>query len=143
MVMMVVALVPVLFHAWPAIVSLVGHGTLLAIVVFVAIGLIVGHLLGGPDPENRAVLALATSARHPAVAIAIAHFGFPGLKLTGAAVLLYLLVSIIATIPYMTWVKRRHRQIGALYERKRRPMHDGRRLPCVTRRPAARDQPGR
>jgi hypothetical protein len=42
---------------------------MLALVTLV--GTAVGHFLGGPDSWDRTVLGLSTSARHPAVAIAI------------------------------------------------------------------------
>jgi bile acid:Na+ symporter, BASS family len=79
--------------------------------VFVLVGLAVGHLLGGPDPEDRTVLALSTAMRHPAIAIAIAQSNFPDQKLAPAAILLYLLVSVIAAAPYLKWTKR-HREAG-------------------------------
>lgn len=84
------------------------NGTLAAIVAFVLVGLVAGHLLGGPAPEDRTVQALSTASRHPGVAMAIASANFPQQKLTPAAILLYLIVCAIVTIPYLTWRKRRH-----------------------------------
>jgi BASS family bile acid:Na+ symporter len=66
-----------LVSAWRLAVSLIGNGHVLALAAFVAIGLIVGRLLGGPDPEDRVVLALSTASRHPGVALAIATANFP------------------------------------------------------------------
>ena len=76
-VLLIASALPVLFTAWPTIVSLTGDGTIVARAAFVLIGLAVGHLLGGPDPEDRTVLALSTASRHPGVALAIAHATFP------------------------------------------------------------------
>jgi BASS family bile acid:Na+ symporter len=67
--LLVVASIPVLIMEWPTIRSLLGDGTVVAAVLLSALGLLVGHLLGGPDPENRTVLALATVSRHPGVAL--------------------------------------------------------------------------
>jgi BASS family bile acid:Na+ symporter len=78
---LVVAAIPVLIALFPAIISLVGNGTILAFAAFVVVALAVGHFLGGPDPDERTVLALASASRHPAVAIAIAHANFPDEKL--------------------------------------------------------------
>lgn len=103
MVLLVLALIPVLFAQWPAVRSLIGDGTLLAIVAATVLGLVVGHLLGGPRPEDRSVLALATASRHPAVAMAIASASFPDQKLVPAAVLLALVVSAVASAPYVAW----------------------------------------
>jgi BASS family bile acid:Na+ symporter len=76
-VLLIASALPVLFTAWPTIVSLTGDGTIVALAAFVLIGLAVGHLLGGPDQEDRTVLALSTASRHPGVALAIAHASFP------------------------------------------------------------------
>jgi len=61
--LLAVSILPVLFTAWPAIVALVGNGTIAAIAAFVFAGLAVGHMLGGSDPNDGAVLALATAIR--------------------------------------------------------------------------------
>lgn len=90
----------------PAIMPLVGQGTLLGMVIFVVIGLAVGHLLGGPVPDHAAVLALATASRHPAVALTVAAANFPGEQFA-AAILLYVLVNAAIGVPYLTW-QRRH-----------------------------------
>jgi BASS family bile acid:Na+ symporter len=105
--LLVVALVPVLIKEWPAISALVGHFSVVVMIVFALVGLGVGHWLGGPDPDNRSVLALATSARHPAVALAITHNAAdqPGVM---AAVLLVLVISSVVSAPYVRW--RRHEE---------------------------------
>jgi len=84
-------------------------GALVAIAAFVVFGLVAGHVLGGPASENRAALALSSATRHPGVAIAIAQANFPEQKLATAAILLYLLVCAVVTIPYLAWNKRRQR----------------------------------
>lgn len=114
--LLVVSVLPILFTAWPAMVSLVGNGTIIAIVAFSLVGLAAGHRLGGPDPDDRAVLALATASRHPGVALAIASANFPGEKLVPAAVLWYLIVSAIVSIPYLTWRRRQHGDIASAVE---------------------------
>ena len=74
----------------------------------VLFGLIAGHLLGGPDAGNRGALALATSARHPGLAIALATANFPHDKRAiVAAVLLFLLANLVLTLPYALWRQRR------------------------------------
>jgi BASS family bile acid:Na+ symporter len=106
--LLAVAIVPVLLKMWPDMMLLLGNGTLIAILAFIGAGLALGHLLGGPDPEDRAVLALATATRHPGVAMVIASGNFPGEKLVAPALLLYLIMATIASIPYLKWLKRRH-----------------------------------
>ena len=107
-IMLALGIVPVLFTQFPAIWSLVGNGTIVALAVFVVVGLAAGYLLGGPDPEDRTVLALSTSSRHPGVAATIAQANFPEQKLALAAVLLYMLVSAVVSVPYLIWTRRRH-----------------------------------
>jgi len=99
--------VAILFAAAPAIWTLVGNGTVIALAAFVLFGLTIGHFLGGPEPENRTSLALSTASRHPGIALALAQANFPEQKLAMAAVLLYLLVNAIVAIPYLLWTKRR------------------------------------
>jgi BASS family bile acid:Na+ symporter len=105
-VLLLATAVPVLITSMPAIWLLIGNGTLAAFLAFALFGLIVGHLLGGPEWDHRSVLALSTSSRHPGMAIAIATTNFPAQKLSVAAVLLYLLVSAIVSIPYLKWHSR-------------------------------------
>jgi hypothetical protein len=61
--------------------------------------MILGRQLGGPDPDHRTVLAMATSSRHPGIAMAIAQISFPNEKALAAVVLLFLLVNALVSIP--------------------------------------------
>jgi bile acid:Na+ symporter, BASS family len=108
-VVIVGACIPLIGALWPAMRTLIGNGTLAAIVALTLAGLGIGHLLGGPEPESRMVLALATAMRHPAVAIAILSANFPEEKLVRESVVLALLSGAIATVPYTLWSKRRHK----------------------------------
>jgi len=104
--LLAIALIPVLVAEWPAILSLIGDGTVLALAALVAVGLTAGHLLAGAEPGERTVLALASGTRHPGVAIALAHANFPDDKLVLPAVLLYLVVCTLVSIPYVQWARR-------------------------------------
>ena len=103
--------VAILFSGAPAIWELTGNGTLVAIAAFVLVGLLIGHFVGGPKPENRAGLAMATASRHPGIAIALAVANFPEEKLAISAVLLYLLVNILVSIPYHILTKRKTQEV--------------------------------
>jgi bile acid:Na+ symporter, BASS family len=108
--MMVKILLPLgvvvlLIAAAPAMWRLIGGGTLVAMVLFLAIGFVVGHVMGGPDPEDAIVLAISTACRHPAVALSIASANFPDEQF-GAAILLYLLLGLVVGVPYTMWSKR-------------------------------------
>jgi BASS family bile acid:Na+ symporter len=94
-----------------AMVSMTGDGTLFAMAAMVAVGLLVGTLLGGPNADDRTVLALATAARHPGVALALAGANFADQKAVFTATLLYLIVSLLLTTPFALW--RGHRRTVA------------------------------
>ncbi len=104
--LLLVGVVVLLAVGWQAIWAAVGGGTILAMVAFVLAGLLVGHLLGGPEREHSVVLAMTTACRHPAIALAIASSNFPDERF-GGTLILYLLVSIILCIPYIVWQRRR------------------------------------
>jgi len=89
-----------------SILGVMGQGTLLVTVAVIAFGLLVGYLLGGPDPGNREALASATVSRHPAIALVLASGAFPDLDSTVIGmVLLFLLSSLLLPIAYERWRK--------------------------------------
>jgi BASS family bile acid:Na+ symporter len=104
-ILLIASALMVLFALKKAMWDLIGGGTIVAIVAFVILGLAVGHWLGGPDPHDRTVLALATAARHPAIALTIATATFPD-EAAVPAILLYLILGTILAIPYVMWRKR-------------------------------------
>jgi BASS family bile acid:Na+ symporter len=91
----------------PAIWALIGNGTIIAFIVFAIGGLTVGHFFGGPGSEQRVTLALSTASRHPALALAIAGVNVPDERRVIHAVLLYIVVSALITIPYIAWQRKR------------------------------------
>jgi BASS family bile acid:Na+ symporter len=106
--LLLAGLLAVLIAVGPAVVSLVGNGTVLVFAAVVVAGLVAGHWLGGPDPDDRTALAIASSMRHPGMALAIARLNFPEERLVPAAVLLFILVNVIVTLPYGVWRRRAH-----------------------------------
>ncbi|MET0164618.1 MAG: Na+-dependent transporter [Vicinamibacterales bacterium] len=111
MILLVAACIPLLASAWEAIVALFGNGTVLIMALVAAGGLLLGHALGGPRPEHRIVLALSTASRHPAVALTVATSGVMQTKQELAAILLYVVVSVLVSLPYVMW---RRRQAAAV-----------------------------
>jgi BASS family bile acid:Na+ symporter len=71
-VLLVAGAVPLLLVAWKTYSALAGNGAFIALAMFILAGMAIGDLLGGPSLRNRTVLALATPARHPGLALAIA-----------------------------------------------------------------------
>lgn len=102
---LVVAFVPMVIAVWPAMVSLAGDGTVIVMAVMAAIGLAAGHLLGGPTLTDRASLAVTAATRHPGIALMIASANTPDARVK-AAILGFLLVGVLAGIPYQLWVRR-------------------------------------
>jgi len=105
-VLLVASVVPVLVTASAPMLRLVGNGTLLAFAAFAGTGLLIGHLLGGPEPGERVVLALATSSRHPGIALVVAQSAFPAQTEVLPALLTYLIVESLISIGYVRWLKR-------------------------------------
>lgn len=106
-IVLIVGVLPLLIAVSPAIWHLIGNGTVLAIATVIAVSLLAGHLFGGPDPRDRTALAISSATRRPGIAllIASANFAEPPVK---ATILLYLIVSLIVSIPYQVWCKRRY-----------------------------------
>jgi BASS family bile acid:Na+ symporter len=88
-----------------AVWELIANGMVIAIAVLVVAGLMAGHLLGGSEPDQRTVLALASGFRHPAVALAIAAVA-PSEHPFAAAIGLYLLLGDIFGLAYTIWRQR-------------------------------------
>lgn len=107
MVLVVIVFLPILASIWPAMRDLIGNGAVIAMAVLTVITLAGGHLLGGPADLDRATLAVAASVRHPGIAMLIANTAFEDKRVT-AAVLLYLLVSMVVGVFYKQWFKRTH-----------------------------------
>jgi BASS family bile acid:Na+ symporter len=99
------SIVPIAAKLWPAMMTLIGNGTMAAMAVATVIALFGGHILGGPDPRDRATLAIAASVRHPGIALAIAGASFREPRVA-SGILLFLLVGLIVSLPYMVWMKR-------------------------------------
>jgi BASS family bile acid:Na+ symporter len=102
---LLVCAVVIIAAAWSLMGSVVRQGTLSAIAIIALLGLAAGHLLGGPDEDERTVLAHATVSRHPGVAVVVASLTNEPLAPIG--VLLAVLVSAVVVMPYTQWRKRR------------------------------------
>jgi predicted Na+-dependent transporter len=110
--LLLLLIVLVLFKALPLLVPFLA-ANLLALgymAVMVLAALAIGYLVAGPEPRERTTLALVTSMRNPGLALLFATTygaGLPGLKL---AVLSYLLVTVLLSVPFLRW--QRQRQLG-------------------------------
>jgi BASS family bile acid:Na+ symporter len=100
-----IAMIVLLISAAPDIVALIGNHTLSVMGIFVVGTFAAGHLLGGSDRKYAAVLAFATSCRHPATALTLASANFPGID-EHAALALYGVVTVVVGSLYTVWLRR-------------------------------------
>lgn len=110
--LLVATIIPVVISVWPAMVALAGAGTMLAMALIAALALTAGHALGGPDPGDRAALAMAAATRHPGIALMIAGAAGADRAVT-AAILEFLLVGMVVALPYQMWLKAGSRRAAA------------------------------
>lgn len=83
----------------------------LAALAAMALGsLAIGHLLGGPEPDDRAALALSCATRHVGMAVVVAA-AVPGPR-AAALIAVYLVVSALVSAPYLRWRRRADRPRG-------------------------------
>ncbi len=101
---LLVCAVAIIVGALSLMASVVRRGTLTAIAIMTLIGLAVGDVLGGPDEDDRTALAFARVSHHPGIAMAGASLTDQPLAPIG--VLLAVLVSELAVVPYKRWRKR-------------------------------------
>lgn len=113
MVILLAGSVILLWKLGPAMWATLGGGTLAIMILVALFGLAVGYLLGGPEPGARGALALATSSRHPGVAIGLATALFAGAAMpVVGAVLVYFLVSAIIGLPVVRLIQKRGAPVG-------------------------------
>jgi bile acid:Na+ symporter, BASS family len=105
-VLLVIAFFPIPVVLLPAIESLAGDGTLMVMGLVAAAGLAAGHLLGGPGPIGRKVLAVTAANRHPGIALILATANGADSEVF-AAILAVFLTGAVASGVYETWASRR------------------------------------
>jgi BASS family bile acid:Na+ symporter len=77
--------------------------------VMVAWCLALGWLLAGPSPAESTTTALVTSMRNPGLALLFASTNAPGIPAVKLAILSYVLVTVIVSIPFLMAQQRRQR----------------------------------
>jgi BASS family bile acid:Na+ symporter len=100
---MILGLLPFFAAVLPRAIELAHDGTITAFAGFVIFGMAVGYLLGGPRRENRSVLGIETSSRHPGLALAISTASFPHQTMIIEAITLYLLISLAPSLGLTVW----------------------------------------
>lgn len=82
----------------PNILSLIGTGGILALLLFIVGSLVVGYVLGGRDPGARSVMGLGTAQRNVSAAIVVAAQNFPSGN-TLAFVLVAAILLLLILLP--------------------------------------------
>jgi BASS family bile acid:Na+ symporter len=80
------------------IISLIGSGGLLALVLFIVGSLLIGLLLGGRDAGSRSVMGLGTAQRNVSAAILVSAQNFPG-TMTLPFVLVAAILLLLILLP--------------------------------------------
>jgi BASS family bile acid:Na+ symporter len=80
------------------VMAVFGTGGILAGLLFIAIGFAIGWLLGGPDKNNRRVLALGTAQRNIAAALVVGSQSFTDPKVV-VMVVVVAIVSLLILMP--------------------------------------------
>ncbi len=84
---------------------LLGWPAIAAILIIAVAAVIIGHLLGGPRPGQRAGLAVASLARNIGLALYIAGLSEGGESVI-PTLLAYIILGTAVAIPYSVWIKR-------------------------------------
>lgn len=111
MLLAVLVVLPLVVLLAPRMYALVGDGTVASAILMVAAALFAGHLLGGPDRQDRAALAVTAATRHPGIALLIAKANAAD-KQVSLAIILVLLAGLVAVMPYQVWLKRSSRGVA-------------------------------
>jgi BASS family bile acid:Na+ symporter len=113
---LVLVVVLAIVATWKFLAQVGGVGWLAAIAVAWG-AVIIGHVLGGPDPESRGIVAAASSMRFPALALVLAHV-MPMSQRLIPVVLVYVIVAGLSMTIYGAVMGRRHK-----HERTGAPIH--------------------
>lgn len=97
---MTLAAVVLLAVNWHVVLEVRWQG-IAALALLILMALVIGHLVGGPQEENRSALAVACATRHIGVAVAVAT-SMPGGR-TAVVISIYIAVSVAITLPYTRW----------------------------------------
>ena len=94
------------------IIRLMGTGSLLALLLFIAGSLVIGLFLGGPDPSIYKVTGLGTAQRDLAAAIAVSARNFPG-TMTMPFIVVAAILLLLILLPTARYLDLRSERGGA------------------------------
>jgi len=88
-----------------------GGGTVLAMLLLLLLSMLIGWLIGGPEPETRRILATSTGMRSVIVVLYIARYCFPGTNVFMVPIVYLSLMVPTNLLFYLAstgWYKLRH-----------------------------------
>jgi bile acid:Na+ symporter, BASS family len=100
-VLLLVTVLLLLVNLWEVTID-AGAQVLAAILAITVAALVVGHLLGGPEPSMRTAVAITSAACNAGLALLVATRNEAPPAVT-ATTLAYLLVSVFTIWPYVAW----------------------------------------
>lgn len=115
--MLLGALLIVLIVVLPNLIK-VGILNMVAIVLFIAATIVIGHVLGGPDPRTRISLALANSTRNAGLALALIALNSKDNGLVLGAIGAIALLSFVAGAVYVNLYRK---QLGIAHTQSANP----------------------
>lgn len=92
-------LVGAIILQWESIVSLIGTGGIVAIVIFLAISFVLGYFAGGSDPGTRSVMGLGTAQRNLSAALVVGAQNFSDSPNVLVTVIVAGLVGLVLLLP--------------------------------------------
>jgi BASS family bile acid:Na+ symporter len=92
-------LVGAIILQWSAIVSLIGTGGLIAILIFLLVSLALGYFAGGSDPATRSVMGLGTAQRNVSAALVVGAQNFSDSPNVLVTVIVGALIGLVLLMP--------------------------------------------
>jgi ACR3 family arsenite transporter len=92
-------LVGAIILQWESIVSLIGTGGIVAIVIFLAISFVLGYFAGGSDPGTRSVMGLGTAQRNLSAALVVGAQNFSDSPNVLVTVIVAGLIGLVLLLP--------------------------------------------
>jgi BASS family bile acid:Na+ symporter len=92
-------LVGAIILQWSAIVSLIGTGGLVAILIFLLVSLALGYFAGGSDPATRSVMGLGTAQRNVSAALVVGAQNFSDSPNVLVTVIVGALIGLVLLMP--------------------------------------------
>jgi BASS family bile acid:Na+ symporter len=110
---MLILLVVGLGLSFSTILSFIGSGGILALLIFIAGSLLIGLLLGGRDPSIRSVMGLGTAQRNVSAAILVSAQNFGG-TMTLPFVLVAAILLLLILLPAARYFGTRNTEAPSL-----------------------------